>query len=87
MLRKGWKPAIALALMGFFANAQTAQAGCDNGKGNNYTNNGVGNGSCSTGAGSSVQEAPLPLLGASPFALMAIVGGAIIIYRRNRATA
>ncbi len=67
MLRNSWKPAIALAIVGFLAGVHVARAApCEPG-GNN----------CPT------PEAPLPLLGASPFALMAIGGAVYAIWRKR----
>lgn len=63
------KLALALALTGFFASATVARADDDGGDKNK--------------AGSA-SEAPLPLLGATPFAFAALGGGLVFILRRRR---
>ena len=83
MIDRALKLAMVVAMAGAMTNIQAAHAGCDNGGGNDGVNNGRGNGACGGGA----DEAPLPLLGASPLALMAIGGALGFKFRRRNAEA
>jgi hypothetical protein len=83
MIDRGLRLGMAMALAGFMANVQVARAGCDNGIGNGGVNNGVGNGACSANGGGSSDEAPLPVLGTTPLALMAL-GGVMAFTQRRK---
>ncbi len=90
MARNASGAALAVAFAAFLASAPAAHAdGCDNGLGNGGQNNGNGNGhACSDIAGGgAAAESPLPLLGGSPFALLALGGMGYFLWKRRAAAA
>lgn len=78
------KIALVLAMGGFIASAGVARAD-DSGNSQGQSSSSDNHGANQGGDGGQTSEAPLPLLGAAPFALAALGGGVFLNGRRRNA--